>query len=354
MAYSRDALEGLLDLCDQIREARDASLHQGAERPVRVPGAQLRELREQACRAPRASGAGPKLRALRDPEFLILALLFHRRLLGVNEPATGGELVALLSQAGFARSDVLLLLGARAPLRRDGWLTARTEGRGFDPLDSRFALPADSAALFWPEEEAAPAAPAAAEPPAPYGSEEECLWDLFGWRNLCIQRAEGLLEGDCAALPPPRLRVLRRDARAALLRIRARLAATAGSGSFALERFRRQRRLGTDEWLVVVHLIFCELVEGEPFVPALECLRLVAECRTDLFRKRPLFAARGRLRHEGIVVARDDGGDLGKALATELGLADWAADELLSGSARPPRLDERELDDFLRGDGGDE
>ncbi|TAH37104.1 MAG: hypothetical protein EYC70_08985 [Planctomycetota bacterium] len=354
MTSTHAALEGLLELCDQIRDLQERSLREpetratGVAEPLR---ARVAELRQQVFRGLPGLSASPRGQALSDAELLVLALLFHRRVLGLADPAPAGELVALLSQAGFGRTDSLKVLGPRALLRRDGWLHAHAEGRVADPLDVRFQLAPEATELFWTVEDEAPAAAEDGTPPVPYGSEEECLWDLHAWRVLCLQRAEALLDGDNAgSAMPPRLRGLRREARAGLLRIRGRLAATIGGSEYRIERFRRQHHLSTDELLLVVHLLFCELVEGAPYVAALECLRVIAESRSDLFRKRRVVGPKGRLRQTGILVGREENSEYTKALATELCLADWAADEITAGATRPPRLDDRELDDLLRGD----
>lgn len=353
MTTNRDALEGILELCDQIRDLQERSLRdpeadavRGAERRE-----QLRDLRSGVLPNLRSLLESPRAQNLTDIELLALALLFHRRLAGITDPPFGGELVALLHQAGYSRTQALAALGPRSSLRRDGWLQAQAEGRASDPTDLRLLLAAEAGELFWPGEGDGDPAEVPPAPAAPYGAEEECLWDLHAWRMLCLQRAEALLEGDGTPnAPSPRLRLLRHEARNALMRIRARIAATPAGAEFRIERFCRQHRLTSDELLVVVHLLFCELVEGEPYISALECLRVIAESRTDLFRKRRVVSPKGRLRQFGILVGRDENAEYTKALAMEVSLADWAADEITAGAARTPRLDDKELDDFLRGD----
>ncbi|MEE3267398.1 MAG: hypothetical protein VX229_00920, partial [Pseudomonadota bacterium] len=75
--------------------------------------------------------------------------------------------------------------------------------------------------------------------------------------------------------------------------------------AFGLEKFRKQYQLGIEHQLILMHLLFSELVEGEPFISAIECLRVVSGTRRDLFGKRSLVGPRGRLRREGIVQAME-------------------------------------------------
>ena len=350
MTSSRNPLEGLLEICDQIRELQ-AKHSGGALQPeAAATHERVRALRDTLFAALPALHSHPRAATLRDSEVLALALLLHRRLAGRNEAAAGSELVALLRQAGFTRSEGLEILAPEGPLRRDGWLFAKTKLRGFDPLDTWFSATPAALGLFWtrgPVLSAESQAPRHA--PRAYRSEEDCLWDLFDWRQICLQRADALFPSDAgSAESSGHLHELQREARAALLRIRERLQLTQGGDSFQVEVLRREHKLGPDHMLLMAHLLFCELVEGEPFISAVEGLRVVAETRSDLFRKRRLVSPRGKLRRSGIVIAAESG-EYNKELASDLSLADWATEELLKGMRRPPQFDDRELDEFLRG-----
>ncbi len=341
-------LEGLLQLCDQIGElqARNSGSDTEAAATTR---AQVQELRDRFFGELPSLREHPVASTLEDAELLVLALLFHRRLAGSSDPVTGGGLIALLRHAGFSRTQALAALGPDGRLRQEKWLHAQPQPRGHEPLDTWISASSAAMTLFW-----APGwggeTVAAEEPEArAYRDEEELLWDLFRWRNLCMNRAETLFPAeDPGGAVGPRYRQMRQAARSALVWIRRRLRATPGGSEFRIERFRREHKLGADDLLVVVHLLFSELVEGEPYISALECLRVVSESRSDLFGKRRMIGPQGRLRRSGMVNAAENH-DLGKALATDLTLADWAAEELLGGLGLPPRLDEREIDEFLKG-----
>jgi len=164
-----------------------------------------------------------------------------------------------------------------------------------------------------------------------------------------MARAESLFPSDLpSGAPSPQFRILRQTARNTLTTIRGRLAITPGAEHFQIESFRRKHKLSLDHLLVVVHLMFSELVEGEPFISAIECLRVVSETRRDLFSRRNLVSPGGRLRRSGIVL--DSGqNELGKALATDLTLADWVSENLVSGIDTPLKFDDQEFDDFIQG-----
>ncbi|MBL7009465.1 MAG: hypothetical protein ISR76_10735 [Planctomycetes bacterium] len=342
-------LEGLLQLCDQIGElqARNPSTDSEASASTRAQVLELRGRFFDELPSLREHGVAS---TLEDADLLLLALLFHRRLAGASDPLTGGSLVALLRHAGFTRTQALGALGPDGRLRMEQWLYAQPQPRGHEPLDTWFSASPAAMTLFWAPGWGGDGDAEVAVEPRPYRDEEELLWELFGWRNLCMSRAESLFPPeDPSGSVSPRFRQLRQAARSALVLIRRRLQATPGGRGYRIENFRREQKLGVDHLLVVVHLLFSELVEGEPYISALECLRVVSENRTDLFAKRDMIGPKGRLRRAGIVGAAESH-EFSKALATDLTLSDWAADELLSGVGIPPRLDDREIDDFLNGD----
>lgn len=281
-------------------------------------------------------------------EGLVLALFFHRRTLGRREAVHGSEIVGLLAAAGLDRSLALEMLSTDSRLRREGWLRWKIVRDGHDPLDCAFGPTPKALRVFWspPQKEDSSSTEEIAKA-TPYLSESDYLWDLFEWRNLCLKRCQALLPADGG--PQAGSQALThacRTSRQAQLLIRSRLGATAGGRHYAMESFRREHSLGQDHLLVVVHLLASEFLEAEPYVSALECLRLVCENRNDLFAKRKLFQPKSRLRRSGMILA--DGPDEAKSLATNLTLADWAGDQLLAGVLASPRLQDEALDRFLR------
>ncbi len=352
MSRQNDALEGLLEVCEQIRNLQEKvgrEPGENLEAPTRQARARVGLLRQEVFSTLPALAAQPAARALSDPELLLLGLLFHHRVSGRPAPPSGADLCALLAHAGYPAGSILSLLAAGSPLRQGGWLLCTTPAQGFDPLDNLFAASPAALSLFWQESLASPRRDKPESPLEPYSSEEECFWDHFTWRNLCINRAQLLFDPQYPGVEfPGRHRALWRKARSAHLRIRGRLSRTPGGADFGLEKFQRRYRLGADEMLVALHLLFCEVVDGEPFLSALECLRIIAETRSGLFRKRQVVGPNGRLRKEGLVLG--ESAEVAKALAAEICLADWAVEEMTSGLGRLPRLDSQVFDRLLRGE----
>ena len=346
-------LEGLLQICDRIDQLQSRSVNGKPDPQEETLAAEkVRALRAEVFDQLPAIASHGGAKNLSDIELMLLSLLIHRRLLGDDRMMDGGSLVGLMHFAGYRRDETLQILDPAGRLRTGGWLHHQTHARGFDPIDTWYSTTAASLSLFWDKNPAATPPPLADgnEFSRPFLDEEEYLWDLYGWRNMCLARAEALFPADTpGGHPSPRFRPLRQDARAALMRMRRRLAQTKQAKSFRLEKFRHEHKLGMDHQLVLLHLLFSELVEGEPFISAIECLRVISETRHDLFRKRRLFRPNSRLRREGIVLGVEHA-DNPKVMAADLTLADWVTDELVSDLGGPPRLDKKELDDFLQGD----
>ena len=361
-------LDGLLEVCDQLRELQDLtsrgarptdeSLHR-ARRDVAALGEQV---------FPRLPGIrqDPAAASLDANSLLILALLFHRRISGVTEALSGAGLCGLLLRAGLARSETMELLGPGGLLRGGDWVVCEATRVGFDPLDSYFMPSPTALNLFWPtqapgqadkggQETVAEAAegepgeaPESRAPAQPFHDESDYLWEIGNWRQICMQRTEALFEADLMTTAnTPRLQGLRELAHAKWIEIRRRLAATPGGKDFGLERLATNYRLGPDHILLVAHCLFAEVLDHELYLSSGECLRLTAEHRDDLFRKRRLVAPQGKLHREGILLT--EGEESAKMLALPLCLADWVTERVLSGVGRSLKWNQQELEDFLRG-----
>lgn len=352
MTTHGDALEGLLELCDQIRDLQERSLRGAAHSTMPEHTlAAVKTLRQDIFDYLPSLAKAPGASDLSDSELLLLALLFNRRLQGQPEAVTGGELTALLCRAGYKRTQVMDHLRSASELRSKGWLKVQADPNGFDPLDTLFAASPAGLSLFWPKERKTTEILAGSRAITPYAAEEDCLWDLYAWRILCMHRAEALLEGDhFGQEPSQRLLTLQAESRSAMLYMRSRLRCTPQAESYSLEQFRRRFRLHQDEWLTVVHLLFSDLLEGEPYISSMECLRVMAVTRIDMFRKRRVLTTDGKLRRSGIVHVHEEHVDYNKSFAVDLGLADWATEDLLKGIKKLPPLEQNSLNELLQGD----
>ncbi|HBF23060.1 MAG TPA: hypothetical protein DDW23_04515 [Planctomycetes bacterium] len=347
MDHNPKALEGILEFCDQLRTLTEKRSSKHATESKTLEESRAKELRTKALEDLPSFGSSNGVENLEILELLVLALLFHRRTIGSMESLRGGEIVGLVHSAGLPRTKTIEALGKSAGLRKNRWISSGTVSSGLDPLEQVFAATPKGLALFLPPN---PSVDEAEPEPGPYANEEAFLWDLYRWRNLCLQRAEALFDaaGENSELSNRGARA-DKAARDAWLRSRKRLGLTPGAREFAIERFRRKYRLGEDDLLVVLHLLFSELIEVEPFLPALECLRVVTSTRNELIRRRHSLSEGSRLRESDIVMVRNH--DYGKDRAVLFGLSDWATEQILAGVDGPPRLRQGELDEFLSSEG---
>ena len=360
--YDRTPLDGLLEVCDQLRDFQDL-----ASRGARLSDESLRKTRQQVASLgeqvfPLLPGIQqmPAADALCPQSLLILALLFPGTISGSSEAYSGIQLCGLLMRADLSRSTTLDLLGPTGLLRAGEWVQCETTSQGLDPLDSYFRPSSKALGLFWLGNEATAAddgTPSAAkgaeasahELPKPFSDEGEYLWEIGAWRHICMQRAGALFETDLIAEEPsPRLAELREIAHAKWVDLRRRLAVTPGGRDFGLERLAASHKLGPDHILLIAHMFFAETLDVEIFLSPGECLRLAADHRDDLLQKRHLVSAQGRLRREGLVLS--DGEESAKMLAVPLCLADWVVERVLAGVGRSLKWNQQELEEFLRGD----
>ena len=342
---AQGALESLLLFFDQLHAVRQL---EGSARASSTKITQLQErlpkLRGQVFQHLPMLAAGKEGNSLSDADLLVLGIFFHARLDGKHKRLRGSDLVARLALAGIPRTEALAAVVPNSLLRQGPWLTFTCDEGQFDPLDAWVDVRPAALELFQAEATTLISL-AAEEPRRPYRNEEELLWELHAWRKLCMKRAEVLLE--CGG-ESTRVHEIRRQARRKLFSIRSRLRSTPNGRELGVERFRREFGLGPDHVLIVVHLLFGEHLESEPFASGLECLHLVSETRNDLFRKRELFHSNSRLRRSGILSA--EAPDLGKELTSTLSLADWATDQILSGVRGLPRILDVDLGRLEKGE----
>ena len=353
---SSSPLDGLLAVCDELRAIQEVAARGGSPSPdalLRVREA-LTQFQAVGFDSLPGVAANPLAGHLTDAELLLLALLFHRRVAGRSGEYEGSTLISLMNRAGLVRSRGLEILGPDSPLRQGEWLIASPGGGGLDPVDCTFQASKEALALFWPplvvtNSAKTPNTPTP-EAPAAYSSEQEYLWDLLQWRQLCLQRAASLFDVE----PPqvggevPEAAELREAAHSTWVRIRERLAQTPHGRDFGLERLAQEFHLGPDHVLMICHLFFGETLEADLFHHPSECLRVVAARREDVFHRRRMIAPNSRLRREGIVLTEGD--DSAKMLLLPLCLADWVVDRILGGLQRSPNWNAQDLEDFLRGE----
>lgn len=355
---STSPLDGLLDVCDQLRALQDhvsrggVPSHELSERTL----AQAATAQESVLPALPGVQADPRGAALRGPELLALALLFHRRITLAREGISGDELIGLLTRAGVPRTDAMQMLTRSGVLRLGDWVETCRDSESFDPLDTLFTCSREALELFLPtsghgelensaDEQDEQSEEREALAAQPFATEEDYLWAMFSWRRACQRRAEALFEVDLTTSRlSPRLQKLRERAHRRYVMLRRRLRRTPESRDFGLVSLAREYRLGADHLLIVSHLLFAEILDGEFMMPPMDCLRLAAGQRDHLFHQRRLLQPNSLLRREGIVVT--EGEENQKLMGTPLSLADWVVDRALAGVGQL-HFAPQELEEFL-------
>ncbi len=293
---------------------------------------------------------GPLASLLREcklgiEHFQVLALLLHRHF-SADEPACEGRVI--LANVFDSSFDVLSgawVLHETGPLRAHGLVViADAEDRGVDALDARFVLAPETLIAF--RDEVQGGAPEDQRRPhaTGYANQRELLVDLRILHNLYRLRSERVFNQDRwnrvhhSNLDPAQS--MTRRLQRFWARIRTRLEATANAREFPVLRFVSEHGLQEEETVVVVHLLFKELYEGNAYADAAEMLRLVSASEADLIRNRRLFLRSGSLVAHDILHLEPMIEN--RELTAEVYLQDWAVTYLLGAPAeRTIGTDER-------------
>ncbi|MBK8980454.1 MAG: hypothetical protein IPM29_31515 [Planctomycetes bacterium] len=344
------ALRQLLDLCDDLQRIR-----------TQLAGGQLaRDARSRLRRQERTKRDrlardlqkyrfhGPLAQLLREfrfdlVHFQLLATLLQRHLRS-EDPATEGR--ALLSSVFENSFDVLAGIDL---LREDGVLRAsgvvvlqdQEDVAADDLLGARFRISEDALIAFR-DEIAGLVVEDRSGARLTYAGNHEYLVDLRILHNLYKHRSERVFHherwdrvhaGGGHALG----RQLTRRIEQFRHRIDARLANTPDATEFPAVRFFREHHLDDDEQIVVVHLLFKELYEGNAYADVADLLRLCSADELSLVRSRRLVDPHGRLRRaeilqiESLVEGRD--------LTGEASLSDWVVNQLFGAAIADERID---------------
>lgn len=345
------AWKGILDLCDEIgtlkrrlaegrgsRETlsrlREESHHRAAELRTRLRrdgGGLFREIAER--------------HRLMEEDLSVLAHLLARFLAPGRGDVAGRELLDLLADSTFEKLRLLPLLRAEGTLRRARLVVSTTWPKGGnDPLDVSLRLSDRLARRFT----GAPGRPSRGRgfPRGAYRCEHDHLLDLRDLAALYRERATLLFqprppdavdeEGDLSSA--------RRRIEQAWKAIERRVRATPRFEEFPFEKFRKEYALEDDEVLVVVALLFQEAFDGEPYLTAVDLLKMVSDCEEEVLEKRRLLARDGRLVKTGIVVLEDPIAE--KDLTAEACLGNWVVDRILGASAAEEGIPADERIDF--------
>ncbi|MEM7203816.1 MAG: hypothetical protein AAF628_26370 [Planctomycetota bacterium] len=327
----------------------DPELRRDARTRLRRESVRKRELLTRDLSAYRYRGPlGRLLREckLESEHFQVLALLLHRHL-AAEDPGCEGRLI--LSHVYESSFDVLSgtqLLHETSPLRASGLvLIDEDDEEVADLLQARFMLSTEALLAFREEVLGGVPEDLRRGGSSSFGNQRELLVDLRVLHNLYQLRAERVFNVDrwnrvhSTGMDPARH--LTRRINAFWGRIRRKLEVTERAQEFPALRFITEHGLAEEETIIVTHLLFKELYEGNAYADAAELLKLVSYSESDLIRNRRLITRSGTLvasdilQLEAMIENRE--------LTAEVHLADWAVNYLLgpSGQERTIDTDER-------------
>lgn len=279
---------------------------------------------------------GPLGRVMREfrftaQHFQILSTLLDRHLRAEDPAIEGRLLLSSLFDSPFEVLTGMELLHEMSPLRQSRMIMLDEDQESADDLlEARFRL-SDEALLAFQEEVGVgvPEDLRRRREPA-YAHARDFLVDLRILHNLYRLRSERLFHPDrwdrvhtTTASPG---RGLTRRIERMWQAVRRRIDASPDSSRFPAVRFMRQHSLSDEELIIVVHLLFKELYEGNAYADAAEVVRLVSVDEADLIRNRRLLLPGGRLTTAEIL--NNEPMLEGRELTGEVHLSDWAVNYL--------------------------
>jgi len=349
------ALRRLLDLCDDLQRIRtrlaEPDLHREARsrlrRQVRSKWDRLaRDLASYRFKGP----LGELLREfdLKPIHFQLLAVLLQRHLRSDAPAIEGRALLAAVFDNSFDVLSGMALLQDDSVLRTSGLVVLEQDDECTDDLlAARFCI-SDEALLAFRDEIAGLVVDDQRLRNARYSSNHEYLIDLRILHNLYKHRSDRVSHNDRwdrirAGIHSPARHVQRRI-ESYWRKIDERLARTPESDQFPAVRFVREHQLTPEEVIVVVHLLFKELYEGNAYADAAELLRLVSVDELDLVRNRRLFRPAGTLLRTEMLQLEPM--LEGRELTGEVYLSDWAVNYLFGATVEPRHIDPDERLDW--------
>ena len=346
-------LKSMLDLCDELgsikRKIQDPGLKPQTLTRLRKRSKQKLEELARDLRQTRFKGfLGTIQKALAAEHFLVLAILLRLHLRSDSPYIEGRELLASVFETSFELLQGMEMLQADGVLCSLGLMEREVEDEegepisGEDLLEARFRLCPKVLDGFL--EELGIHSKSRARSRRPYGNQSELLLDLKMLHNLHQARGSRLFSVEKWS----RLRgeesdrgtqAVSRRIRSLEQEIEKKLQGIQNPRSFPLLRFVQQMGLGTDELLIVVHLLFLELHEGNPFEDTVVLLQLVSASEAELLEKRSLFVEKSVLRRKEIlevecmVESRE--------MTSECRLANWVLPRIFGVDRHPINADEK-------------
>jgi hypothetical protein len=338
------ALKKLLDICADLQRLRGLMADPELRRETRT--SLRRRSRAKAKNLARDLSAyryrGPLGQVMREfrfsaDHFQVLSTLLDRHLRSEDPALEGRLLLASVYDSPFEVLSGITLLQETSPLRQSRMIVlADDEDRPQDLLEARFRLSDDALVAF--REEVGGRVPEdlrLRREVEGYVHPRDFLVDLRILHNLYRLRAERVFHQDrwdrVHNIGPVPGRSITRRIDAMWRVLRRRLDATPQASLFPAARFMQQHSLSDAEMMIVVHLLFRELYEGNAYADAAELVRLVSADESELIRNRRLLLSAGRLASAEII--ENEPMLEGRELTGEVHLRDWAVNELFGTAA---------------------
>ncbi len=342
-------VESLLNLCDELhritscmrnpelgREQRSKLRTQSRRKVARL----TRDLRAYRFRGPLAEVL--KQYRLTPQHFLVLAHLLHRHLRSEDPAVQGRVLLSGVFETSFEVLTGLDLLRDESPLRASGLIIVDDdEEHPDDLLEARFRISEDAVNAFRDEVVGFVPEDLRRSHADRYHGNREVLVDLRILHNLYKERSERVFHCDrwdrLHNTPLSPGRGLTRRIEAMWRRIRRKIDHSQDRAKFAAVRFMVDHMLSESEMVVVVHLLFKELYEGNAYADAAELVRLVSADEGELIDNRRFIAESGTLRRREIIEVEPM--LEGRELTGEVHLADWVVNSMFGPPANRPDRD---------------
>ncbi|HLU38989.1 MAG TPA: hypothetical protein VK081_06360 [Planctomycetota bacterium] len=335
-----------MNLCDDLQRIttrmRDPELGREQRSRLRTQSRRkvarlARDLRAYRFRGPLAEVM--RQYRLTPQHFLVLAHLLHRHLRSEEPAVQGRVLLSSVFETSFEVLTGLDLLREESPLRASGLVVLDDDGEPADDLlEARFRISEEAVLGFRDEVGGFVPEDLRRGGQDRYYSNREFLIDLRILHNLYKERSERVFHSDRwdrlhnTALSPGR--GLTRRIEAMWQRVRRRLDLSEGKQTFPAVRFFREHMLGEQEMVIVVHLLFKELYEGNAYADAAELVRLVSADEAELIENRRFVVPNGTLRRREIIEVEPM--LEGRELTGEVHLADWVVNSLFGPPANVP------------------
>ncbi|MCA8941401.1 MAG: hypothetical protein KDB80_02475 [Planctomycetes bacterium] len=347
------ALRKLLALCDDLQRLRTRINDPELRRDTRSRLKRQARTKTQKLAADLAAYRfrGPLGDAIREAKldsthFLLLAILLQRHLRADSPALEGRALLANVFEGSFDVLAGIDLLHENGVLRASGLIELEEDDEFTDDvLDARFRISEEALIAFQDEVSGLVVEDQSRAADRSYESNRDFLIDLRILHNLCKHRADRVFQIDRwdrirLGDSDPGRQLTRRIERH-WQRMQRRLHENAESANFPAVRFCREHNLEREEIVIVVHLLFKELYEGNAYADAAELIRIVSPNERELLRNRSLMLETGRLRRHEILAIESM--IEGRELTGEVHLADWVVNYLFGASPNDERIraDER-------------